>query len=235
MIPKIRVLDGELYAETGRGVQMVAISSVIYHGIYAHDLDFITGLAFWGGACLPNPRGMMDLRLKLPGLMRALEHTRFGYPRGFVSANTLTFTDDTERVAKWGNWHCGENKERFTDKWSGEEASIIEPYFDGEAVRVVIIGDQHWQIKLEGDSWLKSIHHDTANFMDVDLELLDDTQNIQAAFGLEIIANDYIVTADGNKYLLEVNHIPNVTRFPELWDAYRDFAVNWVHKQTIKA
>lgn len=233
IIPKIRVSDGELYAETGRGVQMVPISSVVYHGIYENDLDFITGLGFWSGPCLPNPRGMMDLRLKLPGLLRALTHTRFGFPRGFVSANTMIFADETERVAKWGNWHCGENKERFTDRWLGEEASIIEPFLDGEAVRVVIIGDKHWQIKLEGDSWLKSIHHDTAHFMEVDPDLLDDTRNIQTAFGLEIIANDYIVTADGDKYLLEVNHIPNVTRFPELWDAYRAFVVGWLEKQIV--
>ena len=235
IIPKIRVIDGELYAETGRGVQMAPISCVVYHGIYENDLDFITGLGFWGGHCLPNPRGMMDLRLKLPGLLRALDHTRFGYARGFTSAHMMTFADGTERVAKWGNWHCGENKERFTDKWSGDEASIIEPFFDGQAVRVVIIGDKHWQIKLEGDTWLKSIHHNTADFMAIDADLLADTRNIQAAFGLEIIANDYIIANDGNTYLLEVNHIPNVTRFPDLWEAYLDFVVDWIEQQTIKS
>lgn len=234
VIPKIRVLDGELYAETGRGIQMVPVSSVIYHGIYENDLDFITGLGFWGGPCLPNPRGMMDLRLKLPGLLHALDYTRFGYPRGFVSANTIIQADGQERVAKWGNWHCGENKERFTDKWTGNEASIIEPFFDGQAVRVVIIEDKHWQIKLEGDTWLKSIHHDSADFMDVDSELLEDTRTIQEVFNLEIIANDYMVMPDDNKYLLEVNHIPNVTRFPELWEAYLDFVIEWINLQTVE-
>lgn len=234
IIPKIRVLDGELYAETGRGVQMVAISSVIYHAIYEDDLDFITGLGFWGGACLPNPRGMMDLRLKLPGLLRALDHSKFSQPRGFVSANTMIQANDTERVAKWGNWHCGENKERFTENWSGDSASVIEPYIEGQAVRIAIIGDKHWQIKLDGDSWLKSIHHDQADFMAVDPDLLEDTRNIQTAFGLEIIANDYIVMPNGDKYLLEVNHIPNVTRFPEMWEAYLDFVVQWVKQQEVK-
>lgn len=235
IIPKIHVIDGKLYAETGRGIQTVAISSVVYHGIYEDDLDFITGLGFWGGPCLPNPRGMMDLRLKLPGLLRALDYTQFGHPRGFVSANTNIHAQNTERVAKWGNWHCGENKERFKDTWSGESASVIEPYLDGQAVRVAIIGDQYWQIKLDGESWLKSIHHDNATFMDVDIDLLEDTRNIQSAFSLEIIANDYMVMPNGSKYLLEVNHIPNVTRFPEMWDAYLDFVVQWVHKQTVDA
>jgi hypothetical protein len=233
IIPKIRILDGELYAETGRGVQMVSISSVVYHGIYEDDLEFITGLGFWGGPCLPNPRGMMDLRLKLPGLLRALDHTQFGHPRGFVSANTMIHANKTERVAKWGNWHCGENKERFTENWSGESASIIEPFLNGQAVRVAIIGDKYWQIKLDGDSWLKTIHHDQANFMDVDHDLLDDTRNIQSAFNIEIIANDYIVMPNGDKYLLEVNHIPNVTRFPDMWKAYLEFVVQWVNAEAV--
>jgi len=50
------------------------------------------------------------------------------------------------------------------------------------------------------------------------------------AFGLEIVANDYIVGEDGQKHLLEVNHIPNVTRFPALWAAYADYAVRWVER-----
>ncbi|MEM6530672.1 MAG: hypothetical protein AAF653_20410, partial [Chloroflexota bacterium] len=34
------------------------------------------------------------------------------------------------------------------------EPSIIEHFYAGQAVRVVIIGDRYWQIKLEGDGWL---------------------------------------------------------------------------------
>jgi hypothetical protein len=172
---------------------------------------------------------MMDARLKFPCLIRALQHSRFGMPRDFASAQAY-YSASHERVAKWGNWHCGENKERFTGSWSGQEAAIIEPFLDGEAVRVVIIGDKAWQIKLEGDNWLKSIHHGSADFMPLDTDLAEDTENIRRAFGLEIVANDYIVGHDGSKHLLEMNHIPNVTRFPELWDAYVDFVVDWVEK-----
>jgi hypothetical protein len=220
--------DGQLWVETERHPRYVPVKKIIYHAIYENDLDFITGLAFWGGPCFPSPRAMMDLRLKLPGLLRALDHTRFGFPREFASANTL-FSAGRESVAKWGNWHCGENKERFTSEWSGNEAAVIEPFIDGTAVRVVMIGDRYWQIKLEGDDWLKSIHHSTAQFMPVDPELLEDTKHIKAAFGLEIIANDYMVGRDGRRYLLEVNHIPNVDRFPEIWQAFRDYVVEWAN------
>lgn len=229
ILPGILVKDGQLWAQHMHGPRLVPISRMVYHGIYEDDLDFIAGLALWGGPCLPNPHGMMDCRLKLPCLVRALPHTRFGVPQRGYAAPWMRFdSEDTERVAKWGNWHCGENKARFTGSWRGENPSIIEEFLPGQAVRVVIIGEHHWQIKLEGDDWLKSIHHAAACFMDIDRELLEDTQAIRKAFGLEIVANDYIVTESGSKHLLEVNHIPNVTRFPEIWEAYRDYVADWI-------
>ena len=227
MLPRILVRDGELLVEPKRGPGWITVSKIIYHSIYDNDLDFISALALWCGPCLPNAHAMMDCRLKLPCLVRALKYTRFGSPlRGYASPHT-PFVTDSERVAKWGNWHCGENKARFIGTWESHEPCIIEPFMPGQAVRIVIIGDKYWQIKLEGEDWLKSIHAPNAAFMDVDAELLDDTRNIQKGFGLEVIGNDYIISADGAKHLLEVNHIPNVTRFPEIWEAYRDFAVDW--------
>jgi hypothetical protein len=226
-LPRIRVDDGQLWVEAKHSARFLPVSKVVFHGIFEHDLDFIAGLALWGGECLPNARGMLDCRLKIPCLVRALQHTRFGMPRGFVSPHTY-FESPTERVAKWGNWHCGENKALFSGEFSNDEAAIIEDYLVGQAVRVVLIGDQHWQIRLEGEDWLKSIHHADAAFIPVDGDLLDDTRRIREAFGLEIIANDYIVTDEGDKFLLEVNHIPNVTRFPQIWEAYRDFVVAWL-------
>jgi D-alanine-D-alanine ligase-like ATP-grasp enzyme len=67
--------------------------------------------------------------------------------------------------------------------------------------------------------------------MDIDPELAEDTEQVRRGFGLEIIANDYIVTENGARHLLEVNHIPNVTRFPEMWKSYCDFVVDWINTQ----
>jgi hypothetical protein len=171
---------------------------------------------------------MMDCRLKLPCLVRALKHTRFAEPaRGYVGPGA-TVESEAEQVVKWGNWHCGENKTRVTGTWTSERASILEPFLQGQAMRIVLIGECYWQIKLEGTSWLKSIHDPRAAFVDVDPELLADTRHLKQALGLEIIATDYIVTDEGTKHLLEVNHIPNVTRFPEIWVAYRDYVVAWL-------
>ncbi len=227
-LPRMVTQGGQLWMEA-RGGQMVPVRAVVYHGIYEDDLDWMVGLALWGGPCLPRARAMMDCRLKLPCLVRALEHTRFGEQRGFASARARVETQG-EQVAKWGNWHCGENKARINGSWTAEYASVLEPYFPGQAVRVLRIGDHVWQIRLEGEDWLKSIHHASAAFMEPDAELVADTRHLAEVFGLAIIANDYMVSPDGQKHLLEVNHIPNVTRFPEVWAVYRDFVAEWINQ-----
>jgi len=228
-LPRILVRDGELFVESSSGFGVVPVSKVVFHGILEEDHDVIAGLALWGGPTLQNARAMMDCRLKLPCLVRALGFTEYGDPlRGFASAG-IEYPTAVERVAKWGNWHCGENKERFTETWNAGESAIVERYLEGDAVRVLVMVDRHWQIRLEGNGWLKSIHHPAATLMEPDPRLVADTHRVAAGFGLEIAANDYIITPDGTPHLLEVNHIPNVTRFPEIWEAYADYVVAWAN------
>lgn len=226
-LPKFFTKDGKMFIERSNGIGMLPVDKVIFHGIFENDFDLITALAIWGGDCFPNALGMMNCRLKLPCLARALQYSKYNSPRGMLAANTeIKVTKET--VAKWGNWHCGENKAKFDDQWLGAEAAIIEPFFVGEAVRVVSVGDRHMQIKLTGKSWLKSIHDDQASFMEIDPDLLEDTLQVKQAFGLELIANDYIAANNGENHLLEVNHIPNVTRFEKLQNAYVEQVLKWL-------
>lgn len=228
-LPKFYTTAGKLFIERSNGVGMLPVDKVIFHGIFENDFDLITALAIWGGDCFPNALGMMDCRLKLPCLARALQYSQYNSKRGMLAANTEVKVNQ-ETVAKWGNWHCGENKARFNDQWTGEEAAIIEPFFEGEAVRVVSIGDRHLQIKLAGKSWLKSIHDEQAEIMELDAGLLADTLRVKEAFGLQMLANDYIFSSDGHHHLLEVNHIPNVTRFEQLQAIYVEQVLRWLDR-----
>ncbi|WP_428225641.1 hypothetical protein [Flavobacterium sp.] len=230
-IPKILVKDGTLFVEKQNGIGMLPVDKVVYYGIYDNDFDFITGLALWNGACFPNPLAMLECRLKIPCLIKAMQLTKFPHQRGFVSANTEVNTN-VPTVAKWGNWHCGENKEKFQGEWTSSFSSTLEPYFEGDAVRIMNIGDTYWQIKLEGEDWLKSIHPDNACFMEIDQELLADTKHIKQHLGMDMIGNDYIVMPNGAKKLLEVNHIPNITRFEEVRQAYLETVINWINNET---
>lgn len=226
-LPKIVVKNGILFMEKAIGVGMLPVDKVVYYGIYENDFDFITGLALWNGSCFPNATAMMDCRLKIPCLIKALHYSSFGSPRGFVSANT-GINVEKDSVAKWGNWHCGENKHRFNGRWESDYPSTIEPYFEGEAVRIMIVGNHTWQIKLEGETWLKSIHPDSAHFMEIDQDLLNDTLTIMEKMKMDMIGNDYIICSDGSKQLLEVNHIPNITRFEEVKTAYLETVIQWI-------
>ena len=107
---------------------------------------------------------------------------------------------------------------------------MIEEFIEGEAVRIMLVGDRFWQIQLTGDSWLRSIHNKGSWEMEVVNDLLRDSINIAKYFDLQTVGVDYMVGNDGNKYLLEVNHIPNVTVFPFVNVAFLDYVENWIHK-----
>ncbi len=228
LLPRIVVKRGQLFVESPDRIGYVRVSRVVFHGIFEHDLEFLAGLALWGGPCFPNPTAMMDCRLRLPCLVHALRYSRFGGQRGYASPEA-DYDSDGESVAKWGNWHCGENKERFTGRWSAREPTLFEPFVVGEAVRVVILDQEAQQIRLTGKDWRKSVHSSGAEFMAPDPDLVADTRAIRQGLGLDIIANDYMVSEAG-RYLLEVNHIPSVTCFPELWQEYLGVVTAWVSK-----
>jgi len=198
-LPRVRVDRGRLRVEHPHRMNaFVPVGRVVFHAIFEDDFDFLTALALWGGPCLPGARGMMDLRLRLPGLVRALAVTRFGgTPRGYADRGTVV-DPESEQVAKWGNWHCGEDKARVAGPWTATVPTLFEDYLDGEAVRVVLVGDRAWQVRMTGDGWLKSIHHRDAAFMPVDPELLDDARRLAGHFGLETAGVDYIVAPDGS-------------------------------------
>jgi glutathione synthase/RimK-type ligase-like ATP-grasp enzyme len=96
-------------------------------------------------------------------------------------------------------------------------------------VRVVILGGGPGQIRLAGADWRKSVHGTGAAFMAPNPELVVDTEAVRRGLGLDIIANDYMVSGP-SRYLLEVNHIPSVTCFPELWQEYLEVVAAWMSK-----
>ncbi|MBK05985.1 MAG: hypothetical protein CL920_30155 [Deltaproteobacteria bacterium] len=232
LIPRYQLAEGKLYVEGQSSPGFLRIDRVIFHGIFdtSEDFDFLTALALWRGPCFPKARGLLDCRLRLPCLARALEVTAFGQAARGFSVGGEPYKASQLTVAKWSNWHCGENKHRFEGQWTPEQSTVFEPFFDGDAVRIALIGPHAWQVRLQGEDWLHSIHHPDATYMDIDKTLLEDARRLAAHFGLEVAAVDYMVTPDGS-HLLEVNHVPNVTVFPEMTEAFFEVAGQWTREQ----
>lgn len=229
MLPNLQLVEGRLMVESQSVMdKFLEVDKVIFHGIFEDDFDVLTLLSLWNGPCLPNPLGMMNLRQRIPGLARALQVTRFGNIKRGMAIGSRVWQSDKEVVAKWGIWHCGEDKHKFKGAWKSLETAVIEEFIEGEAVRIMKVGSQHWQIKLAGDSWLKSIHHASACEMTIDATLLEDTEKLAAHFDIPIIGVDYMVGNNGEKYLLEVNHIPNVTVFPFVNEAFAEYCMEWL-------
>jgi hypothetical protein len=229
MLPRVKLQEGLLLVEspTTEG-KYLPVDKVIFHGIFENDFDFITLLALWNGPCLPNAHAMMDLRSRIPGLVRTLQTTRFGALTRSMVLGAANWESDRMVVAKWGVWHCGDDKHKFEGGWMTPETALIEDFIAGEAVRIMMVSDRYWQLKLTGDGWLKSIHHADAAEMTPDPELVEDTRNIARHFNMQMVGVDYMIAATGEKYLLEVNHIPNVTVFPFVNEAFRVFATAWI-------
>lgn len=246
-LPRIQLRGGQLYAESAKQAGlMLPVDGVIFHGIFADDFDFLTALALWNGPCLPSAKGLLDCRLRHPCLIRSVAVSQFGdVPRGFVLAGDvykeapqtpLAEWPSKMRVAKWSNWHCGENKALFSaddvGAFTAPEAAVIEPFIEGDSVRIARIGPHQWQISLTGDDWKKSIHHNEAAIVpeqEIDAELAADTLRLSRELGLEMLGVDYILDRRQNRrYLLEVNHIPNVTVFAPMRQAFLEYATAWI-------
>lgn len=226
VVPPFRLVEGALEVESARVVgRWLPVTRVVFHGVFERDLDLITALALWRGPCLPDALALLDLRQRIPALARALRATRFGaLPRG-LALPPGPYAAARPSVAKWGVWHCGEDKARFEGAFTPPEPSLVEPFVEGEAVRVAVIGARAWQVRLAGDGWLRSIHDPRAALEATpDPELVADARAVCARFGLAVGAVDYQVDRAGTPHLLEVNHAPNVTRFPELREAFLELA-----------
>ena len=231
MLPKVRLIAGKLFVhDRDRWGVTHEVRQVVTHAIFdiADDLHWLSTLALWGGRCLPNPLGMLLARPRVQNLVIARSVSAFGgLPRGYVRAGD-TIRSESPAIAKWGEWHCGEGKEPFQGERDCDEPTLIEPFIDGNALRVQLLGDSAWQIQLGGDDWKKSIHHSTARLVESDPRLVKDTQRICKRFGMELGAVDYMIDALDVPHLLEYNHIPNVTQFPEIRSAYMEYVKGWL-------
>jgi hypothetical protein len=121
-------------------------------------------------------------------------------------------------VLKIGEEHRGEGKflirsARQIERWEG--IATMEPFFDGESVRVLLIGAQAFGARIRNErSWIKNTTGATIEPWSPPLPLIEHARRAMLLFGLEIAGIDYVIDGEG-PHLLEANPFPRLGLSPE--------------------
>jgi hypothetical protein len=215
--------------------QFIETAGVIFHGVYDDDLPFLNAVAISRTPCFPGSMGLIMSRDRMTSLNYALARSEFAGNTHRRWQNQGVFkAENGDWVAK----HYGKGKiliPRYT-KIAVDQPTLFEEFLIGTAIRVVSVKGatrQAFQINMAGYSWKKEASHDCATLSDGVSDLCHfDTLNLQDLFRLRFIGVDYIIREDNNKkipHLLEVNAIPDITRFSEIQTAYVDAVRHWAN------
>lgn len=232
-IPSLCSLDGVTRVESTRVAgRMLEPRGVIFHGYFDTPEAAIVrrALAMSETPTFPDVRRTLLLDDKVLGLIAALGEGVPRLPRGFVPAGELPRVEG-ERVLKWGNRHCGEDKARATTGARVPEPAIVEPFVVGRSERILLIGDAAWQLHYESDDWRKNVRSTITVMPSPDPALLALARTIAARLGLDVAGIDFVV-AEGEPFLLEVNAYPGLDDAPGASEAFVELAAAWWERVT---
>jgi hypothetical protein len=73
--------------------------------------------------------------------------------RGVASRETSFAEDlnaDDRAVTKPSTWHCGHHKALYGGTWTASVPTLFEAFIEGEAVRIVLVGEGAWEVSGAG-------------------------------------------------------------------------------------
>jgi len=130
-------------------------------------------------------------------------------------------------VLKTGTEHRGIGKYlissvRDIPEWEG--IATMEPYFEGESVRVLIIGSEVFSFKTTNpDSWIKNSPGADIEKCSVPTEMIQHAKECKQYFRLDIAGMDYILEDDGTFHFLEINQYPGLGVFEDTEECGKAF------------
>lgn len=117
-------------------------------------------------------------------------------------------------VLKIGEEHRGEGKhlirsaEDIPRTWEG--IATVEPFFEGDSVRVLIVGDRAFGVRIHNEgSWIKNSPGASFEAWDPGEAIAAHARRAARLFGLEIAGVDYVID-DGGVHFIELNPFPRV-------------------------
>ena len=116
-------------------------------------------------------------------------------------------------MLKVGDEHRGEGKyliRSASDIAPWEGIATAEPFFEGESVRVLLLGDAAFGVKIHNERhWIKNSAGARFEAWEPTSALIEHARRAQSLFGLEIDGIDYVLTREG-MHFIELNPFPRV-------------------------
>jgi hypothetical protein len=162
--------------------------------------------------CWPNPSDLLRISDRHEALSRCIA-------AGLVN-HAVVQTKYTREAAlpfpyvlKVGNEHRGEGKYLIRGAadippWEG--IATMEPFFLGESIRVLLLGDQAFGVRIHHeDSWIKNAPGARLEAWQPDPSIIAHARKARDLFGLPIAGVDYVVN-DRGFHFIELNPFPRL-------------------------
>jgi hypothetical protein len=231
VVPKVYASEGKSYLESqqtpGRYLQP---ECVLWYGYFPDSTYARKALAISNTPTFPSIRRAFPWDDKMTAVIMAQEadhpvnrgfHPPLGlgefYPCPSWAPNT---------VLKWGNSHCGENKQLLVTVGEpiedGTHNLLSEPYVDGESYRVLVVGQYVSYLRYTSSDWRKNVQGKVEKIRElkrdargkvpiVNNDLAVRTLRILSEYNLDVAGVDFVVPKDETEaMLLEVNTYPSL-------------------------
>ncbi len=174
--------------------------------------------------CWPDPKILLRMVNRHEVYKECIE-------QGFVTNKMLQDIKEHSElnfpfVLKIGTEHRGIGKyliESIKDIPEFEGSCTVEPYYEGDSVRVLIIGEQIFGIQTINDqNWVKNAPGGEIIKKELSEDIIQHAKQVTNYFGLDIAGVDYIVNEDGFHFL-EINQYPGVAGFDDIEECAKEF------------
>ncbi len=195
------------------------ISGVIFYADLQNkqlEIDNLTLLFENNIPCWPPPDILLNMTDRHKVMAKCIEN-------GFVKHEVIQTKEICAPlpypfVMKVGYEHRGLGKylvEKDEDLKQVQADDIItyEPFFKGSSVRILIIDEFYFGIKIDNkESWIANSPGAETFIFEVDKksDIAIHARNVANYFGLEFAGVDYIVSDDGKHHFLEINQFPGL-------------------------
>ncbi len=165
--------------------------------------------------CWPDPKILLKLDDRHEVMKQCIENKLVNHNVIQCKQSEISNFPISPFVIKVGNKHCGDGKYLINDLkniigWDG--IATIEPYFEGQSIRILFIDDKYFAIKYENnESWIKNSPGCEVTLLNEIPKLcLEHAKLVKNLFNLEVCGIDYIIKKNDNHYFLEYNQFPGL-------------------------